>query len=95
MNLVYRRRGGSHCVSSIQQGVCLARTRWRREWLWHAACVIFVAMFLSEKTMQAKPTPDDAANAPASENDHGQPAPPTDDRDLPELPDPAEVGEDG
>ncbi|HYS63015.1 MAG TPA: hypothetical protein VEN30_04210 [Paraburkholderia sp.] len=45
--------------------------------------------------MLAKPTPDDVSNAPASENDHGQPAPPDDNRDLPELPDPAEVGEDG
>ena len=44
--------------------------------------------------MQATQTHDDDAIS-TSENDHGQPAPPDDTRDLPELPDPSEVGEAG
>ncbi|SFU23964.1 hypothetical protein [Paraburkholderia aspalathi] len=39
--------------------------------------------------------PDNVAGIPASEDDQAQPVPPDESGNLPELPDPAEVGEDG
>ncbi|MFM0074915.1 hypothetical protein PQQ86_27560 [Paraburkholderia sediminicola] len=45
--------------------------------------------------MQITPIPDGVSSTPASEDDHAQPAPPDDSHNLPELPDPTEVGEDG
>jgi hypothetical protein len=48
-----------------------------------------------EKAMQTTPTPDNVFSTPASDDDQTHPAPPDDRRNLPELPDPTEVGEDG
>ncbi|MGF6998857.1 hypothetical protein [Paraburkholderia sp. GAS32] len=48
-----------------------------------------------EKTMQTTPKSNEVFNTPGSEDDQAQPAPPDDSRNLPELPDPTEVGEDG
>ena len=48
-----------------------------------------------EKTMQTTPKSNEVFSTPGSEDDQAQPAPPDDSRNLPELPDPTEVGEDG
>ncbi|MFP3566514.1 hypothetical protein [Paraburkholderia sp. SIMBA_030] len=45
--------------------------------------------------MQTMQIPNEVSGTPASEDDQAQPAPPDDSRNLPELPDPTEVGEDG
>jgi hypothetical protein len=48
-----------------------------------------------EKTMQTTPICNEVFSTSGSEDNQTQPAPPDDSRNLPELPDPTEVGEDG
>lgn len=45
--------------------------------------------------MQRMQIPNEVFGTPGSEDDPAQPPPPDDNRNLPELPDPTEVGEDG